>query len=125
MYAAMAKRILLADDSSLMRRHIRAILELDMDLQVCAEAANGLEAVQKAQECLPDLAVIDVVMPVMNGLEATREIKKLMPSLPVLIFTLDSSAQVESESEHAGADATLVKAEGAARLSAVIHSLLQ
>ncbi|MGO9519992.1 MAG: response regulator transcription factor [Candidatus Korobacteraceae bacterium] len=113
------------DDSALMRRQIRTLLELDTDIEVCGEAANGLEAVQKAQECFPDLVVIDVLMPVMNGLEATREIKKLLPSLPVLIFTLDSSAQVESESGQAGADAILVKAEGAARLSGVIHFLLQ
>jgi chemotaxis response regulator CheB len=56
-----------------MRRQIRTIPELDRDIEVCAEAANGLEAVQKAQECFPDLAVIDFVMPVMNGLEAMRE----------------------------------------------------
>jgi DNA-binding NarL/FixJ family response regulator len=122
---SMAKRILVADDSALMRRQIRTLLELDTDIEVCAEAANGLEAVQKAQECSPDLVVIDVLMPVMNGLEATREIKNLLPSLPVLIFTLDSSAQVESESGQAGADAILVKVEGAARLSAAIHSLLK
>lgn len=120
----MAKRILVADDSAFMRRQIRTILALDRDIEVCAEAANGLEAVQKAQECLPDLAVLDVLMPEMNGLDATREIKRLVPSLPVVLFTLDSSAQLERESQRAGADAILVKAEGAARLSGVVHSLL-
>src|SRR5712692_9017341 len=113
----MAKRILVADDSAVMRRQIRTILELDRDVEVCAEAVNGLEAVQKAQECFPDLVVIDVLMPGMNGLEATQKIKQLVPPLPVLLFTLDSSAQLERESKQAGADAILVKAEGAARLS--------
>ncbi len=72
----MAKRILVADDSLLMRRQIRTILELDGDIEICAEAANGIEAVQKVQECHPDLALLDFLMPGMNGLEATREIKK-------------------------------------------------
>lgn len=60
----------------------------------------------------------------MNGLEATREIKRLAPSVPVVLFTLDSSAQLERESERAGVDAILVKAEGVAHLPGVIHSLL-
>jgi len=120
----MAKRILIADDSAFMQRQIRSILELNREVKVCAEAENGLEAVQKAQESFPDLVVMDFLMPAMNGLEATREIKRLVPSLPVVLFTLDSSAQLERESQQAGADAILVKAEGAAHLSEVIHSLL-
>jgi DNA-binding NarL/FixJ family response regulator len=121
----MAKRILVADDSVLMRKQIRAILEFDTDLEVCAEATDGLEAVRKARECRPDLAVLDFLMPGMNGLEATREIKKLIPTLPVLLFTLDDSPQLEWESKQAGADAVLRKAEGSRQLSQVIHSLLQ
>jgi len=121
----MAKRILVADDSVLMRKQIRAILEFDTDLEVCAEATDGLEAVRKARECRPDLAVLDFLMPGMNGLEATREIKKLIPTLPVLLFTLDDSPQLEWESKQAGADAVLRKADGSRQLSQVIHSLLQ
>lgn len=121
----MAKRILVADDSLLMRKQIRTILELDTDIEVCAEAADGLEAVRKARECRPDLAVLDFLMPGMNGLEATREIKKLMPTLPVLLFTLDDSPQLEWCSKQAGVDAVLRKAEGSRQLSQVIHSLLQ
>src|SRR5713101_4802704 len=73
----MPKRILVADDSELIRRQIRTILESDRDIQICAEAGNGLDAVRKAHECRPDLAVVDVFMPEMNGLSATREIKKI------------------------------------------------
>jgi chemotaxis response regulator CheB len=121
---SMARRILIADDSELMRRQIRKILESDRDLEICAEAVDGFEAVQKVQECCPDLAVIDFQMPVMNGLEATRKIKTLMPSVPVLILALESSVQLESEGKEAGAEAVLAKAEGSKRLSQVIHSLL-
>ena len=73
---AMPKRILVADDSEVIRRQVRTILEPDPAVEICAEAANGLEAVQEVQRCRPDLAVLDFLMPEMNGLEATREIKK-------------------------------------------------
>ena len=60
-------RVLIADDSELMRRQIRTILEPDRDIEICAEAENGLEALRKVLECRPDLVVVDVNMPVMNG----------------------------------------------------------
>jgi len=121
----MAKRIPVADDSLLMRKQIRTILESDKDIEICAEATDGLEAVRKARECRPDLAVLDFLMPAMNGLEATREIKKVRPTLPVLLFILDDSALLEWESKQAGADAVLPKAEGSKQISRLIHSLLQ
>ena len=120
----MAIRVLFADDNALMRKQIRTLIESDKELEVCAEAVNGLEAVQKAQESCPDLAVIDFQMPVMDGLKATRKIKRLMPFLPILVFALYSSPQLERESKRAGADAILLKGEGST-LPGVIHSLLQ
>ncbi len=116
-------RVLIADDNALIRRQIRNILELDSELQVCAEAENGIEAVKKAQEFDPDVAVIDVVMPIMDGLRATRVIKELMPSVRIVIFAFDSSKQLEWESKEAGADAVLAKDQGSARLAAVVHGL--
>jgi DNA-binding NarL/FixJ family response regulator len=122
---AMAIRVLVADDNRLIRKQIRTIVESDTELEVCAEAVNGLEAVQKAQESCPDVAIIDFQMPVMDGLKATRRIKRLMPFLPILLFTLCSSPQLEWESKQAGANAVLSKAVGSTRLPEVIHSLLQ
>jgi len=121
---SMARRILIADDSDLMRRQLRMILDLDSDVEICTEATNGVEAVQKVQECCPDLAVMDFQMPEMNGLEATRMIKRMMPAMPVLIFALENSAQLQNDSKDAGAEGVLAKEEGGARLSQVIHSLL-
>jgi DNA-binding NarL/FixJ family response regulator len=118
-------RVLIADDSEMMRRQIRTTLEPDQDIEICAEAENGLEAVRKAQECRPDLAVIDVSMPLMNGLEATQVIKALVPNLPVLVFTVDDSHQIRIESERAGADALLPKANGGVQLSRTIRTLVQ
>jgi DNA-binding NarL/FixJ family response regulator len=60
---AMAKRILVADDSELIRRQVRTILEADPDLEICAEVATGLEAVQEVEHCHSDLAVLDFLMP--------------------------------------------------------------
>jgi CheY-like chemotaxis protein len=122
---AMAKRVLVADDSNLIRKQIRTIIESDAQLEVCAEALNGLEGLQKVQESCPDLAIIDFQMPMMDGLKATRKIKRLMPLLPILLFTLSSSPQLEWESKRAGADAVLLKMEGSTGLPGVIHSLLQ
>jgi len=71
----MAIRVLVADDNTLIRKQIRTIVESDTELEVCAEAVNGLEAVEKAKKSSPDVAVIDFQMPVMDGLKATRKIK--------------------------------------------------
>lgn len=120
----MTKRVLIVDDNLLLRRQVRTLLATDHSLEVCAEAADGIEAVQKVVEYAPDLAVMDVVMPRMNGLEATRAIKRLAPMVHVLIFALDVSPQIEQESRQAGADAVLPKAKASAQLSKLIHSLL-
>jgi CheY-like chemotaxis protein len=117
----MAIRVLVADDNILIRKQIRSIVESDTDLEVCAEAVNGLEAIEKGQESRPDVAVIDFQMPVMDGLKATRRINRLMPFLPILLFTLYISPQLEWESRQAGADAVLPKAEGIKRLPELIH----
>ncbi|MGA3092839.1 MAG: response regulator [Terriglobales bacterium] len=122
---SMAIRVLVADDNTFIRKQIRAIIESDVELRVCAEAANGLEAVEKAQESCPDVAVIDFQMPVMDGLKATRRIKSLMPLLPILLFTLYSSPQLEWESKKAGVDAILLKPEEGTRLPEIIHFLAQ
>jgi DNA-binding NarL/FixJ family response regulator len=120
----MTKRILIVDDNLLLRRQVRTILAADQNIEVCAEAADGVEAIQKAVECIPDLAVMDVVMPRMNGLEATRAIKRLVPTVHILIFALDISPTVEDESKRAGADAVLSKSRAGTQLPKIIHSLL-
>jgi len=119
----MTKRILIVDDSALIRGQVRRLLASQAELEVCDEAANGAEAVRKVNECHPDLVVLDVVMPVMNGLDATRVIKKLSPASRVLLFTLDESPEFAREGERAGADAILAKAHGT-QLTLIIHRLL-
>jgi two-component system, NarL family, response regulator LiaR len=80
-------RILLADDHVVVREGTRQILERESDLCVVAEAGDGQEAISLAEQQRPDVAVLDVSMPVMNGIEATKAIKALAPQIAVLVFT--------------------------------------
>jgi len=120
----MPKRILVADDSELIRRQIRKILSQDHEIEICAEAENGAEAVRKARKYRPDLVLMDVFMPVMSGLAAVQEIKKISPQLPIVIFTLSDSGDIQAESENAGADFVLRKANGGVDLLPTIRGLL-
>ena len=120
----MAIRVLIADDSELMRRQVRRILESDQQFEICDEAENGVEAVLKARNCRPDLVLMDVVMPEMGGLAAIREIRKTSPAVPILVFTLHDSADIQAESENAGADFVLKKADGGVALLPTIRGLL-
>jgi CheY-like chemotaxis protein len=91
----MAKRILIADDSELIRRMVREMLEEQIQGAVCAEAADGREAVAKAQQIKPDLIVLDLSMPLMNGLEAACEFRRLLPTIPIVMFTSFEGTQIK------------------------------
>jgi len=95
-------RILVVDDSELMRRCLRNLLEQQTDWRVCGEASNGREAIERAQQALPDVIVLDFQMPEMNGLEAAREIRRRSPDLPILMVTLHMSPQLEDQAKRIG-----------------------
>jgi DNA-binding NarL/FixJ family response regulator len=98
----MPYRILIADDHSLVRKVLKTTLENHSGWQVCAQATNGLEAVQKAAELQPDLIILDFAMPFMDGLEAARKILSTSPSVPILIFTNYYFPSLVEEAEAAG-----------------------
>lgn len=99
----MAVRILVADDHAAIRRLLRRLLEAHPDWEVCAEAADGAEVVEKFQQRKPDILVIDLAMPKMNGLQAAREIARLQPQTPMLLLTVQQvSAQLQDEARKAG-----------------------
>ena len=81
-------RILIADDHQVVRSGLRAILEAQPNWEVVAEAADGKEAILKAIETKPDVAVLDYSLPLVNGIEATRQIRARLPRTEVLIFTM-------------------------------------
>ena len=83
----MPKYVLIVDDSAVLRKTLREFLEQQDGWEVCGEAANGREGIEKAQQLKPDVIVLDLSMPVMNGLEAARELTRLLPSVPLLMWT--------------------------------------
>ncbi len=87
-------RILVVDDNPVVRRHLRGALEQHDGWQVCAEAGNGHEAVERFRQRRPDVIVLDFQMPEMNGLDAARIIKQLSPEMPILMVTLYLSQQL-------------------------------
>src|SRR2546429_2686174 len=109
-----AFRIFIADDHEVVRKGLCALLQAQPDWEVCGEAADGREAVEKAQQMKPDVVILDIGMPSLNGLEATRQILKTNPHAKVLILTLHDSDQVVREVLNAGARGFLLKS-GAAR----------
>ena len=117
-------RILIADDSLSVRSTLKKVLEAHSKLwRVCAEASNGAEAVQMAVESKPDLAIIDLQMPVLDGLTASARIAKSLPRIPILINTVYKSAYVDSEARNAGVREVISKADPE-RLLRAIESLL-
>jgi DNA-binding NarL/FixJ family response regulator len=87
----MRKTILLADDSPLVGQTLYRFLATEGSCELCAQAADGDDAIALARLYRPDLVILDLAMPGMNGLEAARELKKIMPTVPIILFTLHAS----------------------------------
>lgn len=102
-------RIVIADDHAVVREGLKAILSFEGDFTVVGEAANGQDAVRCAKELLPDVIVMDLMMPQLNGADATAQIVKCAPSVKVLILTTYGSANDISRALDAGATGALMK----------------
>ena len=109
------KQILLADDHELMLEGVRAVLEIEPEWRVCGLARDGREAVELAGRLLPDVAILDLVMPVLSGFEAARHIRHASPRTEVLILTGSDSEELSAEACAAGAYGYVLKTDGAAR----------
>src|SRR6266536_1266393 len=107
----MTHTILIVDDNLFIRRGLRELFQREEDFDVCGDAENGREAVEKAQELHPDLILLDLAMPVMNGLDATRVLKRVMPEVPVIMYSSYSDSSTEKEARSAGAWALVSKSE--------------
>ena len=116
-------RILIADDHDVVRSGLRKILEAQRNLEVVAEAADGKEAILKAFETKPDIAVLDYSLPLINGVEATRQIRARLPRTEVLIFTMHENETLIEELVKAGARGYLLKSDARRDLMAAIESL--
>jgi len=119
----MPVRILIADDHHVVRTGLRALLESKSGWQVCAEATNGREAVEQAGQLKPDVAVLDIGMPLLNGVEATRQIRKLSPHTEILILTMHDSELLVQEVLDAGAHGYILKDDADRNLIAAVDAL--
>ncbi|MGB9236390.1 MAG: PAS domain S-box protein, partial [Terriglobales bacterium] len=116
-------RILLVDDHEVVRRGVRSFLRSCPGFEVCGEASDGEQAVEKAQQLRPDIVVMDITMPKMNGLEATREIRRILPKTEVLILSQHDSAEMMREAMSAGAQGYVDKAALTRDLGAALDRL--
>ena len=117
-------RILIADDSELVRESTRSLLDSEPDLRIIDEAKDGQETIELTRLQRPDLVIMDVRMPRMNGLEATQTIKEELPTTKVLIWSAYEDPVFVSEAVRAGADGYVLKLSPVQELVDAIRGVL-
>ncbi|RJP40897.1 MAG: DNA-binding response regulator [Desulfobacteraceae bacterium] len=105
----MKKTVIIAEDHTILRDGLRALLNLSDAFEVIGEATNGIEAIRCASECLPDIAILDLSMPKMNGISAIREIKKQSPKTKILVLTIHQDEEYILTAFQTGADGYCLK----------------
>ena len=119
----MRLRILLADDHEIVRRGLRALLEKHEGWEVCGEASDGREAIDKALQLNPDVIIVDVGMPNLNGLDTTRQLLQHDPHFKIIVLTITDSDQVIREALDAGARGFVLKSDAARDLVSAVEAL--
>ena len=118
-------RILIADDHDVVRKGICAILASCKDLEVCGEAADGCEAVDKARKLQPDAVILDISMPRLDGFAAAREIKKILPEVPIVFLSMHDGPSVIEQAKSAGGQAYVKKMQAGSDLLKALDAVLQ
>ncbi len=118
-------KILIADDKLHFRRGLRRLIEEHEDWNVCAEAEDGVQAVNQAKQFKPDLIVLDLAMPELNGFEAAAQISKALPMIPILMLTLYASPLVEEKAERVGVQRVISKSAGYLLVPAIEEAFAQ
>jgi two-component system response regulator NreC len=116
-------RILLADDHTIVRRGIRALLETQPEIQVVGEAATGAEAITQARALVPDVVLMDIGMPDGDGLSATEQIRHELPTVNVLLLTIHDDANYLFRALKAGAAGYVLKGAEVNELLNALHSV--
>jgi CheY-like chemotaxis protein len=118
------KRILIADDHAMLRRGVRNTLQSQPEFEICGEAVDGQDAVEKVKQLQPDLVILDINMPSLNGLVAIRQILRHQPQTKVVIFSVHNSDQTMQEARSAGAHGFISKGKDGAELLRVVREVL-
>jgi DNA-binding NarL/FixJ family response regulator len=118
-----AIRVLLADDHTLVRESLVGLLQSDGDVQVVAQAADGIETIEKALAVRPDVVVADLSMPRLGGIEVVRRLRDALPDTRVLVLTMHQEDEYVLQAVRAGASGYLVKDSAGAELLAAVRNL--
>ncbi len=119
----MRKRILIVDDNAPIRGLVREFIEARPGLEICGEAADGVEGVQKGRELKPDLIVLDFLMPRINGLQAALILHEIVPNIPIILFTFYKEAIPKDLAKAAGVDSILSKTDQLTALADEVQRL--
>ena len=122
---AQKARLLLVDDFEVVRKGLKNLLGGNECWEICGEAEDGREAVDKVTELAPDVVLLDVTMPVMNGFQAASEIRRRSPQTKIVIFTMHESPRIAEEAKRAGADAYVAKSAPLDVIESTISNLLE
>jgi two-component system response regulator NreC len=117
--------IVIADDHTILRQGLRALLSSDPNLKVVGEAKDGRDAIRCVENLSPDLALIDLSMPRMNGMEAIRDIKKTNPQTKIIVLTVHKAEEYILEALKNGADGYVLKDASHAELMMAINKVLE
>lgn len=119
----MRKRILVIDDNAPIRGLVKEFIEARPGFEICGEAADGVEGVQKGRELRPDLIVLDFLMPRINGLQAALILREIVPNAPIILFTFYKEAIPKDLAEAAGVASILSKADQLTTLADEVQRL--
>ncbi len=119
------KRIFIAEDQTIVRDGLRALLSSNPNFEVVGEAEDGRELIRNIEEYNPDLILMDLSMPRMNGMEAIKEVKKLLPDTKILVLTIHKTEEYILPVLKAGADGYVLKNDTQSELMTAIKSVLE
>jgi len=114
-------KVLVADDHTIVRKGLCALLSEESDIEVVGEAENGRDAIKKAEQLKPDVVLMDITMPELNGMDATRQLKKRFPAIKILILSMHANDEYIFETLRAGASGYLIKRSAPTDLIKAIH----
>jgi DNA-binding NarL/FixJ family response regulator len=120
----MAIRILVVDDYRPIRQMVCSLLEEEAEFQIIAQAADGLDAIEKAKQFQPDLIVLDIGLPKLNGIEAARQIRKLAPKSTILFLSQETDLEIVNAAFSAGASGYVVKSAAGKELFGAIETVI-